>query len=193
MSANILSETATTDDAHPLGRLRLPKVDDNIPVVKSSMARESLAQETLAPEDLRNPIFELLVQSESDLTGLLAYSLYKQNKRDWLIAFRATHGRDPEAAETEAFILGERLPRRTATYRRLAEDMLQRADGGKPGLLSGLMHQPANDIGGPGPALQQAAKSPVTWRYIGIMLLMLVAMAVLFRFAASWLFGAPGR
>jgi hypothetical protein len=138
-------------------------------------------------------MFELLVQGESDVQGLLAYALYKQNKRDWLIAFQATHGCDPGDAETEAFILGERLPRRTGTYRRLAEDMLRRGDSAGSGLLKGLMQTPANDTANQVVGLQQAAKSPVTWRYIAIMLMMLVAMAVLFRLAGTWLFGTPGR
>jgi hypothetical protein len=163
--------------------LRLPRVEERLGALP----------EPVQADDPRNPMFELLVQNESDVTGLLAYALYKQNKRDWLIAFQATHGRDPDVAETEALILGERLPRRTATYRRLAEDLLRRGDTAGSNLLRGLMQSPANDIANPGPGLHQAAKSPVTWRYIAIMLMMLVAMAVLFRLAGAWLFGAPGR
>jgi hypothetical protein len=154
------------------------------------------------PADERhNPLFELLVQGEGDVMGLLAYSLYKQNKRDWLIAYQATHSHDPGEAETAAFILSERLPRRVATYRRLAEDMLsQHKDETRTSRTNGLMQAPANDATrttpamavGP-PTLQQAAKSPVTWRYIAIMLMMLVAMAIVFRLAGSWLFGTSGR
>ncbi len=36
----------------------------------------------------RNPIFEALVSAEGEISGLVAYSLYKQNKRDWLEDFK---------------------------------------------------------------------------------------------------------
>jgi hypothetical protein len=185
MSANPGSnpEAAAETDAASIARMRLSRVEQHL----------SILPEAVQAEETHNPMFELLVQSESDVTGLLAYALYKQNKRDWLIAFQATHGRDPDGAETEAFILGERLPRRTATYRRLAGDLQRRGEDTGPGLLSGLMQAPANDSRATGPTLQQAAKSPVTWRYIAIMLMMLVAMAVVFRLAGAWLFGTSGR
>jgi hypothetical protein len=140
-------------------------------------------------EDARNPIYDLLVQGETDVIGLLAYSLYKQNKRDWLIAFQATHGRDPAAVETDAFILGERIPRRIATYRRLAEDMLDKGELQSSSLLSGLVSTPANDLGGQRPLGQKTNRSPITWRYIGTLLAGLVVMAIVFRLAAGWLFG----
>jgi hypothetical protein len=140
-----------------------------------------------------NPVFELVVQGEHDVVGLLAYGLYKQNKRDWLIAHLAKEGREPTAAESDAFILGERIPRRVATYRRLAEDMLA-SDSSlrpmeKPGLLNGLMAQPANDTLRTHAAVAAAARQPITWRYIAFLLGLLVVMAVLFRVAAGWLFG----
>ena len=156
-----------------------------LPHIKASPAADL---EPVDSSDIRNPIFELLVQNEHDVAGLLAYALYKQNKRDWLIAFQATNGRQPVEAEVSAFILGERIARRTATYRRLAEDMLARSEG-KPSLLAGLMAQPANDTGGGRPSVLPAKKNMLLVRYIGIMLVMLVLMAVLFKFAAAWLFG----
>ncbi len=193
MSASA-GESAPDGMTERVSRIRLPRVDaPPMPVSDPAPA-----------EDGRNPLFELLVKDESDVAGLLAYSLYKQTKRDWLIAYQATHGRDPVAAETAAFILAERLPRRIATYRRLAEDMLRRGDGQRPGLPGGLLQAAANDANHPGGlisavpqkppvTLQQAAKSPVTWRTIAIMLVMLVAMAMVFRLAGAWLFGTPGR
>jgi hypothetical protein len=160
---------------------RLPRVTDPPPA--------PAIDETAA--DNRNPMFGLLVEAEADVTGLLAYGLYKQNKRDWLIAHRSRTGREPTEAELEAFILGERLPRRIATYRRLAQDLFA-SDGTavaqKSGLLDGLMAAPANDAS-PQAALAAAARKPITWRYIGLMLAMLVVMAIVFRIAAGWLFG----
>jgi hypothetical protein len=157
--------------------IKLPRVTD---------APTPATQET--PE--HNPVFALLVQSDTDTTGLLAYALYKQNKRDWLKAHHARDGKGPSEAELRSYILGESIPRRLSTYRRLAEDMLA-ADQTAPqqaGLLTGLM-APANDMTAARPALVQAAGKAITWRYIGFLLLMLVLMAVVFRLAAGWLFG----
>ncbi len=141
----------------------------------------------------RNPLFGLLVRNDTDVAGLLAYGLYKQNKRDWLAALSAREARDPTEAETSAFILSESLPRRIATYRRLAEDMLAAPRDGGPDprqrLLDGLGGQPANDSLRTHAAVIAAARKPVTWRYVAFLLAMLVVMAVLFRLAAGWLFG----
>jgi hypothetical protein len=71
-----------------------------------------------------NPVFTALVQQDSDVVGLVAYSIYKQNKYDWLLAFRRTKGREPDEAELGAYIIGESTPRRLAIYRHLAEATL---------------------------------------------------------------------
>jgi hypothetical protein len=69
----------------------------------------------------RNPIFDALVGlNEGDVAGLVAYSIYKQNKRAWLDDFVKTTGRAPSDAETRSYIIGESTERRIATYRRLA-------------------------------------------------------------------------
>jgi hypothetical protein len=72
----------------------------------------------------RDTIFDRLVSGENDVVGLLAYSLSMQNKRDWLAAFQAEKGRDPDGAELAAYEIGERIERRLATYRKLAEHAL---------------------------------------------------------------------
>lgn len=77
----------------------------------------------------RNPIFDALVTDEGEVGGLVAYSLYKQNKRDWLDEFRKQLGRLPNEAETRAFIIGESTPRRLATYRQLAQTTLGQQTG----------------------------------------------------------------
>ena len=69
----------------------------------------------------RNPIFDALVgPDEEDVAGLVAYSIYKQNKRAWLDDFVKTTGRAPSEAETRSYIIGESTERRIAIYRRLA-------------------------------------------------------------------------
>ena len=72
----------------------------------------------------RSGVFHHLVSDDSDITGLVAYSIYKQNKLDWLGAFQAAKGRPPNDAELSAYIIGEETPRRLATYRHLAEATL---------------------------------------------------------------------
>jgi hypothetical protein len=72
----------------------------------------------------RNPIFDALVKVEGEVSGLVAYSIYKQNKRAWLNDFQKTVGRPPNEAETRAYIVGESTQRRLATYRHLAQATL---------------------------------------------------------------------
>lgn len=72
----------------------------------------------------RNGVFTSLVKGDDDITGLVAYSVFKQNELDWLNEFRKVKGREPTEAETDAYILGESTPRRLATYRHLADATL---------------------------------------------------------------------
>jgi hypothetical protein len=68
----------------------------------------------------RNTIFDSLVRVEGEVAGLVAYSIYKQNKRAWLQDFIKITGRPPNEAESRAYIIGESTERRLATYRHLA-------------------------------------------------------------------------
>jgi len=68
----------------------------------------------------RNPIFDSLVGADGEIAGLVAYSIYKQNKRAWLDDFIKATGRTPTEAETRSYIIGESTERRLATYRQLA-------------------------------------------------------------------------
>lgn len=87
------------------------------------------------PSD-RGGIFAALVKDDSDITGLVAYSIYKQNRLDWHKAFEASQGRAPNEGELSAYIIGESTPRRLATYRHLAEATLAgngpSTDGSRP-------------------------------------------------------------
>jgi hypothetical protein len=73
----------------------------------------------------RNPVFEMLVAGDTDIIGLVAYSIYKQNKRDWLIAFATARGREPTEDERISYIIGDSTPRRLATFRHLAQATLE--------------------------------------------------------------------
>ena len=64
----------------------------------------------------RNPIFDALVApNEEDVSGLVAYSIYKQNKRAWLDDFVKATGRAPSEAETR--VLHHRRKHRAAPDR----------------------------------------------------------------------------
>ncbi|MCV0387560.1 MAG: hypothetical protein K5821_14255 [Nitrobacter sp.] len=57
---------------------------------------------TDSSDSLYNPVFEKLVDQTDDerqLIGLVAYGLYKQSKRDWLVTFRKEKNRDPTEDE----------------------------------------------------------------------------------------------
>lgn len=71
-----------------------------------------------------NVVFTSLVTGDKDIVGLVAYSIYKQNKYDWLMAFSRHQGRMPNADEAHSYLYGESTPRRLATYRHLAEATL---------------------------------------------------------------------
>ena len=71
-------------------------------------------------ESEHNTIFDSLVKVEGEVSGLVAYSIYKQNKRAWLQDFLKATGRPPTEAESRAYIIGESTERRLATYRHLA-------------------------------------------------------------------------
>jgi hypothetical protein len=71
-------------------------------------------------ESEHNTIFDSLVKVEGEVSGLVAYSIYKQNKRAWLQDFLKVTGRPPTEAESRAYIIGESTDRRLATYRHLA-------------------------------------------------------------------------
>lgn len=111
------------------------------------LAMDKAADLALAPKDLsedlstglsspaepradaadNNEIFTKLVSGDDDIIGLVAYSLYKQNKIDWMRAFESRYGRAPNEMEFAAYIVGENTPRRVATYRFLAESTVNRS------------------------------------------------------------------
>ncbi len=79
-----------------------------------------------------NVVFTSLVTADDDIVGLVAYSIYKQNKYDWLQAYGRLEGRMPDAAEVQSYLLGESTARRLATYRHLAQAVL---DGRGPDVI----------------------------------------------------------
>jgi hypothetical protein len=88
-------------------------------------AAPSPAQAVPVEDGERNGVFSSLVKGDTDVVGLVAYSIYKQNKHDWLVAFRRQRGREPDDVELSAYIIGEATARRLVTYRHLAEATIE--------------------------------------------------------------------
>ena len=110
-------------------------MDDVVSKVKEPAGSSITIAGISKDESERNPIFDALVSADGEVSGLVAYSIYKQNKRAWLDDFIKMTGRTPTDAETRAYIIGESTERRLATYRQLASLTL----GGKPsGGASGM-------------------------------------------------------
>jgi len=54
----------------------------------------------------RASVFGSLITEDNDIVGLVAYSIYKQNKHDFLVAFARARGREPNDAEFSAYTRG---------------------------------------------------------------------------------------
>ncbi len=102
----------------------LPPQPTASPLSATPGVAAAAAKTSMVPERERTGVFTSLVKEDSDISGLVAYSIYKQNKLDWLQAFETALGRAPNEAELASYIIGESTPRRLATYRHLAESTL---------------------------------------------------------------------
>ena len=117
--------------------VKLPAATDLAPTV---LADGGLDQ----PGD-RNTVFGSLVTEDSDVVGLVAYSIYKQNKHDFLVAFSKSKGREPNEAELSAYTMGESTPRRLAIYRHLAQATLDGRGPDSPAMPGGAKKPPVKD------------------------------------------------
>lgn len=109
--------------------LAIEKTDESIARPKESAVPALTVKISDAPD--HNEIFSKLVTGDDDIIGLVAYSLYKQNKIDWMRAFEERSGRAPNDQEFSAYIVGENTPRRVSTYRFLAESTVNRSSAGQ--------------------------------------------------------------
>ena len=73
---------------------------------------------------VRNRVFDHLVEGDDDVIGLITYSLYKKDKRDWIIAWREQHGAEPTADQVEAFVAGQMTFAQRDRYRTAARQVL---------------------------------------------------------------------
>lgn len=71
-----------------------------------------------------NFIFDKLVESETDLIGLVAYGVYKKHKIQFLESFKSANGRVPEDEECKVFHITSSTPDQLSKYRREAESLV---------------------------------------------------------------------
>ncbi len=76
-------------------------------------------------QDHYSKAFETFVEHEADIVGLLAYSLYKQRKRDWVVKHKEDHENRPPLAERHIDYERSMLIERVVTdLREKAESLL---------------------------------------------------------------------
>lgn len=71
-----------------------------------------------------NRAYEQLVSGDDDLVGLIAYSLYKKDKRDFYIGWQEQHGAPPQADHVRAFTATVLTLAQQLRYRTAARDMI---------------------------------------------------------------------
>jgi hypothetical protein len=65
-----------------------------------------------------SPVFEHLVEGDDDVIGLIAYALYKQDKRTWIVSWKQTHGgAEPTDDQVEAFVKAQMTAAQRERYR----------------------------------------------------------------------------
>ena len=109
-----------------------------------------------------SPVLRAFVRDDRDMTGHVAYALYKRDKSNLQEAFAATHGRPIERRELDVFVQGALLDSRVSGYRSEAEVALQSfADD----VIAQLVEDERAKIQAQFTIDLQRAKS--TWRAIG--------------------------
>lgn len=144
--------------------------------------RPSAASEpTIIDPSEHNIVFTSLVTSDKDIVGLVAYSIYKQNKYDWLMAFSRMQGRMPNEAEAQSYLLGESTGRRLATYRHLAEATLDGRGLEVPGASPGPAATPRSLPIAPRPETAEGLGGfqPSRPLLVGIIVVILIALALI--------------
>lgn len=69
--------------------------------------------------------YAALVKADADMTGHVAYALYKRDKLKFCEAYNTAHSRQPSTEALDVFIQSTNLPTRLAAYRSEAEEALE--------------------------------------------------------------------
>jgi len=73
-----------------------------------------------------NYIYKVLVEDDKDILGIIAYSLYKRQKIEFISAFKDEHGEEPEDADLECFHQISNSPLQIESYRSQATTLAQK-------------------------------------------------------------------
>lgn len=77
------------------------------------------------PPDVKHNTYNLFVTKHDDLIGLIAYSLYKQHKIDFLTQYRANHdGARPSEETVDVFLSIYRNPSQVEMHKARANELL---------------------------------------------------------------------
>lgn len=70
----------------------------------------------------KHQTFTKLVTSDTDFVGMVAYTIYKNEKLDWIAKFKERNNREPNTTEVEQFNLATDSELKIQHYRDLAEE-----------------------------------------------------------------------
>jgi hypothetical protein len=87
-----------------------------------------------------NKVYEKLVETDKDYVGMLAYSIYKKQKQEYIKEYRLTHNGDrPNQEEVKNFHSLAIQPSQLEMYRKQAKDLTQ-------GLTNAIINSKKTDI-----------------------------------------------
>lgn len=78
----------------------------------------------MAEPSAGNRVYDHLVEGDDDVIGLITYSLYEKDRRDWLQHWQRQHGADPTADQFEAFVEAQLTFSQRDRYRSAARQVL---------------------------------------------------------------------
>jgi len=72
-----------------------------------------------------NHIYSVLVENDQDTLGIIAYSLYKRQKIEFIQSFKAKHAREPKDMDLAPFHDVSNSPTQLESYRNQASQLVQ--------------------------------------------------------------------
>ena len=120
-------EPPATAEPEPLAEPEAPvppPLAPTIPVPPVAEAPEPAPSPVARSLTTMNRVYDHLVEGEDDVIGLITYSLYKRDKRDWLVSWTAKHDTEPTADQVEAFVNAQMSTAQRDRYRNAARQVL---------------------------------------------------------------------
>lgn len=71
-----------------------------------------------------NKVYDHLVEAPDDVIGFIAYALYKQDKRDFIVTWNDRHSAEPTEDQVEAFVNAQMTAAQRERYRSAARQIL---------------------------------------------------------------------